>query len=912
MKINFFDIDKFCEKLPEVTSNKLFDRKGFHKDGLFSQQIFGSSRNYSCACGVYYGKSRSGTKCVKCGVVVTHSNERRKKFAKIVLPVQVMNPVMYYIISKLGKANLKEIMDNMLLTDNMNSYHYNKKLKRYIPLGPNEELPEGSKLYKGLTGVTDIIKKYASKETSQGWKYIGKHIDKMFINNVMVIPPSFRPTSKNKDVQKRDKLNDFLISILNYSVIKKDELLQNSENEHIKEELTRNIQKHVFQYYEYILEKMSRKSGMIRESILGKRNDFSGRAVIAPDPTLNLDECSMPYLMLLELYKLEIANVLHDKGIKKTYNRAISLIDDCINTHNYALFNIVEEECNGKYIILNRQPTLHRMGVLAFKTKVNKDFVIKIHPMNCEPFNADFDGDQMATYRAMYPDAQKECEEKLSVIPNLISPSTGDLITGINQDIVLGLYLLTREGNTPAKEMYGVKTTEGRIKFLNCLPDSTKEEIKVVFQNKDTREAAEKIFNKSITKKDLKHILNDLARTVEPQELAKTLDKIKRLGFETTTMYGSTISLKGMNVSGAQKIANDIFDDVNLSIGEKVNKLKSDIVTNAVKANFGYSNFIESGSRGSWDQARQIILTRGYVSNYEGTIIDKPVKNNYVQGLTREEFFTSAYGTRKGLLDIALNTGVSGYLTRKAVYGTSNLELDESLDDCGTEDTYTIYVSSLKMAKSLVGRYYVKDGLTKEISYVEYQNIVGDTLNLRSPIYCNSLNICKKCYGRTAEILHSKYVGILASQALGEVGTQLVMRTFHTSGVAQTSGDEQEDIINDLTAVKNLLHCNNKMPFDKLILELYKVYSQHRNILMIHFECIVSQMMRSGNYRWRLLEDRHDVEPEMSSILSIPQKESWILALAFHKPKDSLIDGILNDSGENYGILGRIMTNQNI
>ena len=952
MQIDFLNIDEICKDLPAVTSNKIYVRKDFHNEGLFSQQIFGPVKNYTCGCGNYMGRSKIGTVCNICEVEIAHSNERRKRFAKIVLPFPVMNPIMYFLLAKIGKVSLKDVMWGSLFSETIHGYFWDDDKAKFMPVTDEIPAPSGKTIYSGLDGIYEITKMLATehKEDNPDWKFVYVNLDKFYMQNVLVIPPAFRPTSKTKDVQKRDQLNDMILTILNFTLTKNEELLESNKDQNLYAINVRNLQKYIFDMYNFILAKFSKKSGIIRDSILGKRIDFSGRAVITPDPTLELDYCRVPYIMLLELYKLEIANALYEQRKVKTFASAISYIDECIKTTSLELFPIVKKVCTGRYMILNRQPTLHRMGILSFKVIPNTETVIQIHPMACEPFNADFDGDQMAIYRALYPDAEQECEEKLLLSKNLLSPTTGDLITGVNQDIVLGLYLATKDGQTPNIEIALIKlsdkyvivqidhlkseqitqikkkckswvaTTQGRFKFLKCLPFAYQKQFLL------HKKEFESNFNKPITKHILTKLLNDIAR-VYPNEINKTLDKVKKLGFQETTSYGSTISLLGMKLPQAEEISASIFDDKKLTIGKKITKLKSPEVMKMVKENFAYSDFIDSGSRGSWDQARQIILARGFVADSQGDIVEEPIRNNYVNGLTRDEFFNSSYGTRKGLLDTALNTGVSGYLTRKTVYSTANLELDYNNEDCGTTDTLKILIPekdedeilSLKFARALVGRYHIIDGKTEVITLANYYKFAkvkgGMRVNLRSPVFCKSRGVCLKCYGQNSEIVRSKYIGIIAAQALGEIGTQLVMRTFHTSGVAQdvgkNKGDKQEDIISDLTSVRDLLHCNDQQSYDRLVLSLYKIYSKHRNVMLVHFECIVSQMMRVGKLRWRLIKNRHDYEPEVVSILSVPQRESWLLALAFHKPKDYIIDGILRP-GRQDGVLERIMTNQKI
>jgi DNA-directed RNA polymerase beta' subunit len=807
-------------------------------------------------------------------------------------------------------------MDDLLYSDKIAGYYWSQDEKRYISIErvfkekeSDEDVeiqaPDGCELFEGIEGIHKIVTNESEKhrEKDKNWQIVHDNMHKFYMSNVLVPPPEFRPVSKTKDAQMRDEMNAYFVTILNFSILMKDDHLETQNLRGIGEVSLRNLQKHIFGLYDYIFQKLSKKKGLIRGAILGKRVDFSGRAVITPDPSLTIDQCSIPYKLALELYKLEIANNLLEKRKFKRYDSAISHIEECIKLENYDLFEIAEEVCNGQYVVLNRQPTLHRMGILAFKCHVNKDYVVKIHPMVCEPYNADFDGDQMAVYRSLYPETEQECEEKLSVKANLVCPTTGGMMLAANQDIVLGLHLLTTpdESNKFTTDD-GIETYKGRVIFNQCLPEYP-------------------FINETINKKLLRIILDDVGRTRPADVVAETLDKIKELGFKYTTMCGCTMSLKDMYLPQSREIVSSVLDDDKLDWQEKFGKLQSDEITRPVKDAFPYKVFIESGSRGSWDQANQIILSRGFVQNFNGKVIETPIKSSLIDGMTRQEFFNSCYGSRKGLLDTALNTGDSGYLTRKLVYAAVNLELDEQLDDCGCRETFNILVpdgdAGLKLAKSLVGRYVAKFDDEGNVSYDivtygNYHTFANRAVNLRSPLFCKSPKVCKTCYGKTNEILHSKYIGIIASQAMGEVSTQLVLRTFHTSGAAKKGkdNDAQEDIVNDLSVVKKIFHAGASYSYDQSILKLYDVYSRYKGILLVHYECIVAQMMRVGKQRWRLSEDRDITNYEMVSIEAVPARENWLLALAFSRPKLYLIDGITDDGGSASGVLERIMMNE--
>lgn len=933
MRLDFINVDEFCKDLKPITSPKIHAKagSGYDPNGLFSEQIFGPTRTATCLCngGTYWGRNRIGTECKTCGIRITYSSERRKNFAKIELPFAVLNPIMYQLLIKAGKNKLRKMIDNLLFNTKIYGYYYNEKEDRFLALEKELKekesdddvipvVPENYELFQGIEGVYQIVEKLCEKyKENELWQFISENLDKFYINNVIVPPPEIRPASRSKSSKQKDELNQHYIKIIRFSLTYDGDNIDITSIEGISQITFKELQKHIFELYDYIINKFSKKEGLIRGSILGRRIDFSGRAVISPDPSLNLGECSIPYCMVLELFKLDIANELLEKRIMKRYDRAIELINRCLETESYDLYDICCNVVKGQSIILNRQPTLHRMGLLSFTPKVNKDNVIKIHPFVCEPYNADFDGDQMAVYRPLYDDAIDESNKKLHVLNNLLCPTTGGLLLGINQDVILGLYLLTSPDENAKVKYDDIDTYTGRVLFNKCLPENYP------------------FIDQTINKKNLNIYLDDIARTNSPNIVAKTLDKIKKLGFKYTTSVGTTMSLKEMYLKNSKEITNPIFES-DKSISEKISDLHGNKVMSNVKNNFPYSNFIESGSRGSWDQANQIILSRGFVSNFKGEIQSEPIKSNLIHGLSKKEFFTSCYGSRKGLLDTALNTGVSGYLTRKLIYCASNLELDLNCDDCGVSDKLNIKIpkdnseigiSPIKFAKSLIGRYVTIKNTTKEflVSYENYQTIIGKDILVRSPIFCKNYNLCKKCYGDTSNIIHSPYVGILAAQALGEVSTQLVLRTFHTSGIAQKregdTTDKQQDITDDLTLVKKLFH--NSTPFvymgekiDNLnyfnvLMNLYKIYGRYKSILLVHYECIISQMMRVGDCRWRLSKNRDLSECELTSIESVPSKESWLLALAFSKVKHYLIDGIIGESISNAGILEKIMGNEN-
>lgn len=945
MRINFLNVDEVCQNLPEVASNKVYSKKGFHPEGLFSERIFGPVRSCTCACGIYWGRSKVDQECPTCGVKISFSNMRRRTFAKIKLPFPIINPIMLYLLSKVGKMTLSKVIYDLIFDhEGTFGFYYNTDTRKYCKLKKNLEgfsvdaVPEGVEVYSGPDGVFNLVKAECirNKDTNAEWMFIFNNLSKFHMNYIIVFPPEFRPVSKTKDSQMSDQINHFFMTILNFSLMNREDVTTDQDI-NIKRIAFRNLQRHVLNLYEFIFSKFSKKTGLIRGFILGKRIDFSGRAVIAPDPQLHLDQASLPYVIALELFKLDVANRLlevrhFDNQEFIRYDTTFKYIDSCIDLKNFALFDMISQITNDKLVILNRQPTLHRMGMLSFKILVNKDSVIKIHPLVCDPYNADFDGDQMAAYISLYPETEQENKEKIFILENLISPSTGNMVISVNQDIVLGLYLLTKPDEKKKVKFGEIETYEGRVRFNEILPRGCP------------------YINRTITKKELAILLNVLVKSFDNETMKNLLDRIKELGFQETTLRGATMSLKNISTDGVYDSVCRLVDSVTTT-KEKYFALQNSKEKERVLKSFPYADFVDSGSRGSWDQVSQLIFCRGFISNSKGQIIPVPIKHNLIDGLTKEEFFISCYGSRKALLDVALNTAVSGYLTRKLVYCTVNLELDPNKEDCGTTDCLTVPVPEnltdaqieervktitdefarqsererlraidpIKLMRSLIGRWIVntKENGEKELVLItgtNYMQFTGKTLKVRSPIYCTSQKLCKRCYGETYKHVHSNYVGILAAQAAGEVATQLTLRTFHVGGIAQMSSNQdnesQDDIINDLSVVNKILHATAVTTPESVILKLFAIYSRHRILLLVHFEIILSQMMRIGDMRWRMHPNRATIPPQMISVENVPAKESFLLALAFSKPYNYIVSGILGNSVSTDGILEKILLNK--
>lgn len=898
------DSKKFCEDLRIVSSKNILIRKRFHPQGLFSEQIFGPLRNYTCQCGTYYGSSSTVGTCKVCGVDVTRSIERRRRFAKILLPFPVLNPIFYDLITSLGGKEIKKPLDSLMKNEKSVLYVNNRN---YIVTeeDDNKYKPNIFTKYQKSEAIYELVKWLADDlKDIKEWNFVSENIDKLLINEIIVLPPDLRPISRaaREDQMITDPVNKLYVSILTKLESMSETLIELNRNKQLFYNYFRLIQKDVFEIYEYILSKISKKEGLVRKHILGKRIDFSGRAVISPDPTLTLDECYLPYTMLLELFKLQVAKKLIAIEKFKFINNAIEFVDQCADLANPCLFEICEEIVKGEVCLLNRQPSLHRLSLIGFKIKVALGNTIRIHPLVCNGFNADFDGDQMAVYIPLSDEAKHEVLDKFLASKNLSSPSNYSLTTVPSQDIVLGVYILTNDmiPNLMNKIEYkGSLVTEGIKIFNECLPSDYK------------------LIDHTVRKNELLAILNDINENYPSDETVKVLDKIKDVGFNYSTLYGVSLSLSNIAIEGINEFRDSIYAKENTR--EQLEIISGKETENMLKEKFRWSYLIDSGARGSWDQARQIVLTRGFVSNFRGQILATPVKGNLIDGLSQEDFFLSTYGCRKGLLDVAVNTGTSGYLSRKLIFSCANLQKHCNLEDCGTTDYLRVYVDSEKKAMMLEFRYWLNPLTNTEelITRHNCKELVGKHILLRSPIYCKSEKICHKCYGDLWKHIDSKFIGVLAAQALGEVGTQLVLRVFHTSGVAQIKDNakkdevvddmKQMDIIGDLSTASKLLHVKNKdVNCEQLVNDLFEVYATSKSIHHVHFESVVSQLMWNVDRKWRLLPERQKVTPQFYSIQTVPEKESWILGLAFSNPKKNILKGIIS-AGNYKGILDNIL-----
>jgi len=818
------------DNLPEVTTNKIFQNSKFHPDGLFSEQIFGPVKSYQCQCKVT--TAQVGQKCPTCGVTITSSALRRKQYAKIKVG-RFIHPVIWLLLS--SNKSLKTISNSFL---NFETYLTKdlkiKSIEKDVPTDGYMGLDAIYNFFKVMTQVNEKSKQKERKSKIASYIYKTIQDNTFFVDSIIVIPPDLRPIIANKRESIMDEINKLYVSLLDYKDKGKE-----IQTYYGRLRFEAEVQKLVENITTVTLGKMGSKSGILRSKIEGKRVDFSGRAVINVDPQLPITHCKVSRYILLELFKLDIAHVLLKKRQFITFKAALDYVQEQIDNEEIipSTKEILDKLATNKLVILNRQPTLHKGSMISFRVIPTDSFTIGINPLVCPAFNADFDGDQMAIYRPLSQIANHEAKRLLSS-KNFLDPSDAKLHFYPTQDIVYGIYKLsnTKKGRELIAEALNLET----------VPDH-------------------------ITSKVLNRLLE-----VQGRKDSKVFDRIKVLGLSYTHKFPTTMSIKDF-----------VTTKVNLTGDKESDREKLSEKEKEIRKTFSFAGIINSGARASWTQAKQLLVARGYVSDFFGKIIPYPISKPFSDGLNPEQFFVSTYGTRKGLLDVAENTAESGYLTRRLVYSTTLCRLDPNLKDCGTKRTLPVHIEDEKHARSFIYRYYyLNDPLKNEnekirnITSKNYKELVGKDIFVRSPITC------------------SRYIGIIAAQSLGERSTQLVLRTFHTSGVAKSKNmKSQEDIISALSMVEKLVDKNitisSLQQISDINFKIYDIYKDYGDIQNVHFEVILSQRHKLDNgMLWRL--SGKDVKnTKLYSLRQIPVIESWFLGIIFSNIRN-VVNGLFS------------------
>lgn len=837
MKIELIDINDWCSKLPKVSTPQIMYRaRSFHKDGLFSEVIFGPVKDYTCSCGRLHGKEHIGLTCENCGVTIDSSDKRRTTFAAIEIPenIIVVNPI---LIDMLDKISISKIIPKLKLSKLILG-------KLGVKIDENDKVLTGPRnedgFESGPEAFKDIVYQYLLDRSKEFKEFIDKYEKYLFLHYIPVIPPETRPIMQSANDEKQffsDELNEKYTNILR-------QLADIEYAPFIFQSTHTSIQYKVNELFRTLLGKFEKKTGFLRSSVLGKRIDYSGRAVITVDGTnLPLGYCKIPYGIAKEVYKPQLLRLVAEDNrisplqVLKDYDKPY--LKDSI-------MRILKKIVIGTYVFLNRQPTLHRPSFQSSKVyDVIWDDVITIHPLVTDGYNADFDGDQMAMY-VPSSISIKDAAEKMWVTSNKRLPSNGEITYTFKQDEVMGLAKITAEGYSPKTEYFGIPTTERRIElFKKAIPESHWNDIELF-----------KVFNTQLVKKKIHSFIDYAEKVINSYDWIYMMDVLCREGFSNS--FG-TLSVSDFIIKDPKHFDPDTVEDNSATL------------------------MIRSGARGNWDQYRQIASEKGYISDVTGKILPDPVVHSLLDGLTKEEFFTTCYGGRKGLIDTAENTAKSGYLTRKLVYLMSPLQLSDK-DHCDEDKTFQFYVRDEKIAKMLHGR-YTKQGKITDENYKEY---AGKVIDLYSPITCTDNKICRRCYGDLFNVHKSHLIGLIAAQSLGERTTQLTLRTKHTSGSVDDPTTEFKEFFemkNGVWRAKiNGLFITND---DTVIFEIDGVERELTNIE--NFEPLIESVGDDPNcYRFVVGQKIAKVNIESKDVVSAVTTLSTLLNNPYKNNKDDL------------------------
>ena len=937
IKIGLASPDKIREwSRGEVTKPETINYRTLkpEKDGLFCERIFGPSKDWECHCGKYKKIRYKGVVCDRCGVEVTKANVRRERMGHIELaaPVshiwyfkgipsrmglildlspRVLEKVLYfasYIVLDKGESNLeyKQVLSEKEYQDAREAYGNNfrvgmgaeaiKELLQAIDLeGEAVELKAGLKDSTGQKRAR-IIKRLEVVEAFRG---SGNKPEWMIMDVIPVIPPDLRPmvqldggrfaTSDLNDLYRRiinrnNRLNRLLeLGAPDIIVRNEKRMLQEAVDALIDNgRRGRPVTGPGNRALKSLSDMLKGKSGRFRQNLLGKRVDYSGRSVIVVGPELKIYQCGLPKEMAIELFKPFVMKELVARGISQNIKNAKKLVER-LDTQ---VWDVLEEVIKEHPVMLNRAPTLHRLGIQAFEPILVEGKAIKLHPLVCTAFNADFDGDQMAVHLPLSVEAQAECRFLLLSPNNLLKPSDGGPVAVPSQDMVLGIYYLTQERpgakgegkffknvneailayengvitlhsritvrvnkeNADGEVVTGnVESTLGRFIFNEILPQD------LGFVNREDPENFLKLeVDFHVGKKGLKQILEKVINTHGASKTAEVLDDIKATGYKYSTRAAMTVSISDMTVpekkqemlDAAQATVDKISQNFRRGLITEEERYRAVVetwtetdkeLTDTLLAGLDkYNNIFmmaDSGARGSNQQIKQLAGMRGLMADTTGRTIELPIKSNFREGLDVLEYFMSAHGARKGLSDTALRTADSGYLTRRMVDVSQELIIRE-IDCCeGREEIPGMVVKAFMDGKETIeslkdritGRFSCETITDKDGNMIVKRNhmitpsraekilSVGvdakgepiEAVKIRTILGCRSHNgICAKCYGAnmaTGEAVQvGEAVGIIAAQSIGEPGTQLTMRTFHTGGVA---GD---DITQGLPRVEEL------------------------------------------------------------------------------------------------------------
>ena len=917
------------------------------KDGLFCERIFGPTKDWECHCGRYKRIRYKGVICDKCGVEVTRAKVRRERMGHIKLAAPVshiwyfkglpcrmkmlldMSPraleqVLYFAKFVVTDPGDTDLTYKQLLTDAEYRRAQSKWGSKAFKAGMGAEAIKELLKQLDLSELSRTLREEISHSSVQSQKRAnavkrlevveaflksGNKPEWMILDVIPVIPPELRPMVQLDGGRfASSDLNDLYRRVIN-----RNNRLKKLLELHAPDIIVRNEKRMLQEAVDALIDNGKRgrpvtgpgnralkslsemlrgKQGRFRQNLLGKRVDYSGRSVIVVGPELKMYQCGLPKEMALELFKPFVMKKLVKDGQAGNIKNAKRKVERM----SKEVWDVLEEVIKDHPVLLNRAPTLHRLGIQAFEPVLVAGRALKLHPLVCTAYNADFDGDQMAVHVPLSVEAQAEARFLMLAANNILKPQDGKPVVSPTQDMVIGCYYLTlskegalgenkifssedealmayQEGEIALHAMINVriereidgvkkkktiKTTLGRLIFNAALPqdlgyvdrsipeNAFKLEIEGILEAKAKKAKANEPI--ALVKKDLGQIVDRCYRRHGATETSEVLDRIKKLGFNYSTRGGITVGYKDITVPGEKKELLEAAEERIVEIEDnylqglydnkgrreaviKVWQETEKKVTNALMESLDPWNPIfmmaNSGARGSTNQIRQLAGMRGLMADPSGQIIEVPIRANFREGLTVLEFFVSSHGARKGLADTALRTADSGYLTRRLVDVAQDVIVRE--DDCfaaRNDAVKGMYIEDImdgnkvveSMSERILGRYTSQPvfhpetgemiiGENELITYDIRDRIVAAGIigvHCRMVFTCRSEHgVCAKCYGINLATGHpvniGESVGIIAAQAIGEPGTQLTMRTFHTGGVASA-----EDITQGLPRVEEI------------------------------------------------------------------------------------------------------------
>ena len=897
------------------------------RDGLFCERIFGPTKDWECHCGKYKRIRYKGKICDKCGVEVTRAKVRRERMGHIELAAPVSHiwyfkgiPSRIGLMLDIGPRQLDKVLyfANYIVTDPgftplekkqlLTEREYKEMREKYedtFEAGMGAEAVQKLLAEIDLEALSAELHEELEKATGQkrvrllkrlecvdAFRLSGQRPEWMILNVVPVIPPDIRPmvqldggrfaTSDLNDLYRRViNRNNRLKRLLELGA---PDIIVRNEKRMLQEAVDalidngrrgRPVTGPNNRALKSLSDMLKGKQGRFRQNLLGKRVDYSGRSVIVVGPELKMYQCGLPKEMALELFKPFVMKDLVQKGIASNIKAARKKVERA----STEVWDSLETVIKGHPVLLNRAPTLHRLGIQAFEPVLVEGHAIKLHPLVCTPFNADFDGDQMAVHLPLSTEAQREAKMLMLASGNLLKPSDGEPVTVPTQDMILGSYYLTMVnpedpghdkvfrdedealmayaehivtlqapvkvrrtmdfGNGPETAL--VTTTVGKIIFNTPIP----QDLGYVDRN-DPEHKFDYEVDFQVTKKKLPDIISRCLTKHGTKRCAIMLDHIKAQGYKYSTLSAITVAVpdaiipeeKPEILAAADKKVEKVMKNFNRGLISDEERYKNTVeiwqaateeVSNALSTNLKTNHqrnpiymMSDSGARGSMDQIKQLAGMRGLLANTAGKTLEMPIRANYREGLNILEYFISSRGARKGLTDTALRTADSGYLTRRLVDVSQEVIIRE--EDCHA--TEGILVSEISegnatiesFSERLIGRYALHDVMDpktgelivskdKMMDMFDAEKIkaAGITeLEIRSVMTCRAhVGVCARCYGSNMSngqcVKVGESVGIIAAQSIGEPGTQLTMRTFHTGGIASA-----EDITQGLPRVEEL------------------------------------------------------------------------------------------------------------